>query len=282
MSAIDRLIQGAIDIHVHFAPDPRVERRADAITTVRHAKELGMRALVLKSHEYPTLPVAYTVMQAVPGIQVYGAVCLDEEVGGLNPKAVEAAARMGTKVVWMPTFSAAGDPRHQKTGDGITILDGRGRLLPVVEEVLRLVRQYDLVLATGHLTTKESFALVEAARARGITRIVVTHASTMAHWTGMTVEDQKALAARGALIEHCVHAMMPLTLRLEPKALAEQIQAVGADSCILSTDLGQAYHPMPAEGLRQGIATLLQVGLSEEDVAMLVQYNPARLLGLGG
>ena len=31
MSNVDRLLEGAIDIHVHFAPDPRVERRGSAI-----------------------------------------------------------------------------------------------------------------------------------------------------------------------------------------------------------------------------------------------------------
>ena len=280
MSAIDRLIQDAIDIHVHFGPDPRVERRADAIETVRYAQELGLRALVLKSHEYPTTPVAYTVSQVVPGIEVFGGICLDFEVGGLNVRAVEASAKMGAKVVWMPTFSSASDFRRRGEDGGISVVDEQGQVLPVVRDILEIIRDYNMVLATGHISIQECHTLVEAARGVGIERIVITHASTLARWIGMTVDDMKALAAKGAVIEHSIHAIMPLTLGMDPKEMAEMIRDVGAQHCILSTDFGQAYHPIPAEGLRMAIATLLQSGLTENQVEFLVKRNPARLLGL--
>jgi len=92
MSAIDRLIEGSIDVHVHFGPDPLVERRADAMETAQRAKEMGMRGLVLKSHQYSTAPLAYAVSRIVPGLEVMGGLCLDVEVGGLNPMAVEATS----------------------------------------------------------------------------------------------------------------------------------------------------------------------------------------------
>ncbi|MCS7206812.1 MAG: amidohydrolase [Dehalococcoidia bacterium] len=282
MSTIRRLLQGAIDIHVHFAPDPRVERRSDALEVAQYAKAQGMRGLVLKSHEYPTAPVAYTVAQVVQGIELYGGLSLDEEVGGLNPVAVEASARMGAKVVWFPTFSAKAwrEPVGEK--GGIRILDDRGRLVPPVHHILEITRHYDMVLATGHIGVDETFALVEEARRVGIGRIVITHASSMTPRTGLTVEHQKRLAQMGAYIEHCVHAMMPTTLRIPPSEIAQQIRAVGEEHCILSTDFGQAFHPIAPEGLRMGIAWLLGAGLSVEAVEQLVKYNPARLLGLGG
>ncbi|MCH8177908.1 MAG: hypothetical protein IIC09_06905, partial [Proteobacteria bacterium] len=52
------------------------------------------------------------------------------------------------------------------------------------------------------------------------------------------------------------------------------------ENCIISTDFGQDFHPMPAEGLRMGIATLLKAGLDEVEMGMMVKDNPARLLGL--
>lgn len=64
MSNIDRILEGAVDIHVNFGPDPKVERRASAIEVAHQAKEMGMQGLVLKSHEYPTHPVAFTAAQA--------------------------------------------------------------------------------------------------------------------------------------------------------------------------------------------------------------------------
>ena len=119
MSNVDRLLEGALDIHVHIAPDPRVERRGSAIDVAQQAREFGMRGLVLKSHEYPTHPVAYTASQAVPDITLIGGVALDVEVGGLNPMAVECTALMGGRVVWMPTFSAMADRQRNGLSGGI-------------------------------------------------------------------------------------------------------------------------------------------------------------------
>jgi len=280
VSNVDRLLEGALDIHVHCAPDPRVERRGSAIDVAQQARAMGMRGLVLKSHEYPTHPVAYTASQAVPGISLIGGIALDAEVGGLNPLAVEATARMGGRVVWMPTFSARADRQHKGLNGGIYLLDDQGRLVPEAYAVLEVIKTHDMVLATGHLSTEESLALVAEARNLGIGRVVVTHATTMAFWTGMTLEDMKNLAAMGAFIEHCIHVMMPLTNRLPPRELVDTITSIGAEHCIVSTDFGQDFHPMPAEGLRMGIATLLQAGMEEVELGMLVKDNPSRLLGL--
>ena len=280
MAAIDRLMEDSVDIHVHFAPDPRVERRADALEVARQAQAAGMRGLVLKSHEFPTQPVAYTVGRMVQGISLVGGVTLDIEVGGLNPAAVSASALIGGRVVWMPTYSARADRRHKGLDGGIYILDEHGKMVPEMYPILDTIRRHDMVLATGHLSTEESMVLVDEARNLGIGRIVVTHGSTMSFSTGMTVEDMATLAKKGAFIEHCVHVMMPLTHRLDPSKLADMIRTIDPERCIISTDFGQAYHPIAPEGLRMGIATLLQAGMEEVEVGMMVKDNPSRLLGL--
>ena len=280
MSNVDRILEGALDIHVHVAPDPRVERRGSAIEVAQQARDMGMRGMVLKSHDYPTHPVAYTASQVVPEITLIGGIALDVEVGGLNPMAVESTAKIGGRVVWMPTFSARADRQHKGLSGGIYLLDDEGRLLPEVYAILEVVKSYDMVLATGHISTKESMALVSEARNLGIQRVVVTHGTTMSFWTGMTLEDMKTLASMGAFIEHCLHVMMPLTYRLTPRELVDTIMAIGTENCIISSDFGQDYHPMPAEGLRMGIATLLQAGMEEVEVGMLVKDNPSRLMGL--
>ncbi len=280
MSNVDRLMEGALDIHVDLGPDRGVVGGCCAFDVAEMGRDMGMRGVVLKSHEYPTQPVAYTASQAVPGITLIGGIALDVEVGGLNPMAVECTAKMGGRVVWMPTFSARADRQHKGLGGGIYLLDERGRLVPEAYAILELVKAYDMVLATGHISTQESMVLVAEARNLGINRVVVTHATTMAFWTGMTLEDMKTLAGMGAYIEHCLHVMMPLTYRLTPRELVETITAIGAEHCIVSSDFGQDFHPMPPEGMRMGIATLLQAGLEEVEVGMLVKDNPSRLLGL--
>ncbi len=53
MSNADRLLEGAMDIHVHCAPDPKVERRGSAIDMAQQARDMGMLGMVFKSHEFP-------------------------------------------------------------------------------------------------------------------------------------------------------------------------------------------------------------------------------------
>ncbi len=283
MSVIDKLLQGSIDMHVHYGPDPRVERRVDALKGARQAEEVGMRAIVLKSHEYPTAPLAYILNQVVPNITVFGSITLDLEVGGLNTYALEASAKMGAKVVWMPTFTSANQINQSNirglTHQGIALLDREGRLLPVVGEVLDIIKSYRMVLATGHVSVSETFALVEEATKRGISKIIVTHAL----WPGLkafTLEEQQQLAEKGAFIEHCFYHILPIPHKLDPMKIVEAVRAVGAEHCILSTDSGQGHNPAPAEGMRMMIAGMLICGLTEKEIEVMVKVNPAKLLGL--
>ena len=96
----DELILGAIDMHCHHGPDPHRARSVDAQEAACEAEAIGMRALVLKSHAYPTGPIAVLMQKQVARLRVFGAICCDFEVGGLNPAAVEVALRTGAKVVW--------------------------------------------------------------------------------------------------------------------------------------------------------------------------------------
>ena len=125
------LLRGAIDVHVHAAPDPYAERRMAADVLVERAVEAGMGGLVLKSHEYNTQPLAWLLDQQNESIRVYGGIALDHGVGGLNMEAVSVAMLIGTTMVWMPTFDAQAwrDARPAAaTGPapGITVLDEMG------------------------------------------------------------------------------------------------------------------------------------------------------------
>ena len=68
--------------------------------------------------------------------------------------------------------------------------------------------------------------------------------------------------------------------RIVVKLIAEQIQELGAEHCIIATDFGVYTLPEPVEGLREFIACLLDLGMSNEDIMRLVKDNPEKLLGL--
>ena len=102
---VEEILKGSVDLHVHAGPDPNQERRLDALETARHAYEAEMGGFVLKSHDYLTAPLAYALSRMYPGLLVAGAIALNRAVGGLNPDAVQVAANLDARVVWMPTFT---------------------------------------------------------------------------------------------------------------------------------------------------------------------------------
>jgi hypothetical protein len=271
---INALWRGSIDIHVHAAPDPVAARRQDVLEMAHAARDAGMKAVIFKSHEYPTAPVAYVVNRLLADFTVFGAISLDDEVGGLNPEALEASARMGAAKVWMPTFSADywSTTRHNRPG--IKILDEQGRLVPRVHELLDIVDRYQMILGTGHLWPEEQLALVQEARRRGL-KTVVTHADM---W--IPVELQVEMARRGAFIEHAYLGCLPSAGYYTVQQVAAAVRATGPAACIMSTDLGQAHNPAPAEGLRMFIAAMLREGFAPNEIELMVKHNPAQLLGL--
>ena len=111
---------------------------------------------------------------------------LNSPVGGANPDAVEVAARLGGRVVWMPTVPAlALTSRRPPTRScrctrglafrQVDVLDDACALLPAWQDVLDVVAAHDLVLASGHLTCAQSLLLFRAAKAAGVTRMLLNH-----------------------------------------------------------------------------------------------------------
>lgn len=273
-----QFLDGLIDMHVHHGPDPERPRVVDALEAARQAAAAGMKAIVLKNHEYSTVPLACQVQKLVPEVRVFGSLCLDDAVGGLNSVAVAGAAKLGAGVIWMPTFSSRQDHKRRGEEGGIKIIDGRGRLVNEVGEVLQLVLRYDMVLATGHISREETFVLAESARSLGIERIVATHVSTKKFGAGLTLEDQKVLAKMGVFIEHCFVCTMPAHDQVSPVEIVEQISGVGPEHCIIASDFGQLHNPPPVEGMRMFVETLKKFGLSEADIETMAKKNPAWLL----
>ena len=276
------LVVGAIDLHCHHGPDPHRARSVDAAEAVTEAEAMGLGAVVLKSHAYPTGPVAMLMQKTVERLRVFGGICCDHEVGGLNPAAVEVALRTGAKIVWMPTFSSVVDRRKlQLPGPGIPLVDDGGRLLPAVQEILRLVREYEAVVATGHVDLPELFAVVDGARETGV-RIVMTHALETQVGADHTLAHVRELADRGAVIEFTYLTCMPggFAATHDPRTFAEAMMAIGPARAVMSTDFGQARSPHPAEGMRMFIEEMLQQGVPVAALDSMVRRNAARLLGL--
>ncbi|MBI3629199.1 MAG: hypothetical protein HY217_06440 [Candidatus Rokubacteria bacterium] len=293
MRLCDELLQGAIDLHQHAAPS-LFERVTDDIGLAMEARARGMRGVLLKAHEQDTTGRAALVRRQVPGVEAFGGIVLNHHTGGLNPLAVDNSIKLGGRMVWMPTLSAQhhidhfggshfGKAMKGKTETrvgprGIRVLDDHGELVPAAREILELIAGAGICLSTGHLAPREIHVLVREARRAGVARILVTHPDLAL--SGLTIEDQKALAAEGAILEKDIIVMMPAWQSLNLEQMTKSIRELGPQHCVLATDFGQLHHPMPAEGLRMFVQMLLEQGIGPEDIRTMVAENPARLLNL--
>jgi hypothetical protein len=273
-------LRGVLDFHVHAAPDT-IARSVDAIQAARLARQAGLRGLVLKNHYEPTASWAYFARQQVPGVEVFGGIALNLPVGGINPAAVLRMTRVTGRwgrVVWLPTFDAENQVRFSKESRPSVAVSRNGRLLPEVLEVLDLIRQHRLVLATGHSTPAENQLLIREAKARGIDRIVVTHA--MLTPVSMSVEQMIEAANQGAFIEFVFNGLVGSNRQFTLEQYADAIRRVGPAHCILATDLGQADNPVPVDGMRTFIDGMKKHGFSAMEIQRMTADNPALLLGL--
>jgi hypothetical protein len=294
------LLRGAYDTHIHVAPDV-VPRIVDDVTLARRFLELGMDGFVLKSHYTATAERASVVCAAVPGIRALGAIVLNRAVGGMNPLAVEVAAREGVRTVWLPTVDAVNESheRDAVTGPGppakvpvwvklqlelreqgleippVPVVDDQGALLPETRAVLERLAHHGLLLATGHLARDEIFAVVDAAREAGISQIVITHPEFPAQ--SLAVEDQRALVQRGALLERCMTT--PHTGKIAWEEWIENIRACGPEHSVLSTDLGQTFNPPVEDGMAIMVDRLLAAGFDDQEVQVMAVTNTRRVAG---
>lgn len=250
------LIEGFIDTHVHTAPDikPRVLNDIDAAI---EAKNERMHAIVIKSHVESTASRA-KIAERMSGFKVIGGICLNSSVGGLNSEAVKVTADLGGKIVWFPTISAPNiDVNYENT-----------------EEILNIIAEKNLVLATGHLKPDEIFELLDYVKSMNIKKIIINHPLTRV--VGANIDEQKEMG-RYAYLEHCFVACMEKHDNLEPQIMADAIKEIGPKRCIMATDFGQAHNPNPVEGMKMFINSMRNYGIKEKDMTKMCIKNPSKL-----
>jgi len=288
---ISDLIKDSIDFHVHVDPDPFHERSIDALALSYSASQIGMKAVVIKSHHIGTAPLAYLVNKVNPEFLTIGSLVLNSAVGGINPEVVEVAASLGAKVIWMPTYSSIPDLERRKNSkaliyssknaqdNGISIIDNKNQLISPLIKILEIVKEYEIVICTGHISIPEIYALVNETTKRKI-KIVVTHPLTPIVGASLSLQQQVELVKKGAFIEHCFSACLPFLGNLDPNILVRHIKSVEAKNCILSTDSGLSIVPQPTEFFIYMLAIMLKLGLSKNELEWMVKINPAKLLDL--
>jgi len=287
------ILRGAIDLHIHSNPDI-IKRPQDEYDIAIQAREVGYKGIVLKQATFYNVGSATALRRLVPGIEIGTGIVLNHWVGGLNPEAVFGALAMGAKIVWMPTYHSAfhlkvmGRPLPKsaplelqgRAVQGI-VISQNGKVLPQVEEICEMIANKDAILATGHISPEEIEPLVDLAIKKKIHKILITHA--MVFCPRLSIEQQAKLAGKGAYIEHSFSALMPYMqagFPCTPEMIVDAIRQVGADRCVVSTDLGQIFNPHAIEGMRSFVYELLRLGIKEGNIDLMLRKNPAALLGI--
>jgi len=289
------LVRGAYDLHVHTGPD-LLPRSATDLELAYRCRERGLAGFVIKSHYVPSSPRAAAVRALVPDIAALGSIVLNAAIGGINPVAVEIAARAGARIVWMPTFDGVNEMSGHSSfppgakppqwarlqqemreqgvrSEPVRVVDEQGAALPEVSSVLRLIAKHQMVLATGHLDRDEIFTVVAAARAEGVRDIIITHPEYPAQ--NLSPEDQLALAQQGAFLERCF--VTAYSGKVSWERMFANIRAGGPEHSFITTDLGQPENPPIEDGLALMVDQLLAGGFTEAEIHRMAVVNTRRL-----
>jgi len=286
---VTALLEGAIDFHIHSAPDV-YPRLLNDVELALSARENGMRAILIKNHYFETASRA-KIASEVADFDVFGGIALNLTNGGINAHAVRMALKMGAKQIWLPTVHSRyfvenkSHVSHLATEigsdvQGIYLLNEDGSLREDLYPIFDLIAEFDAILGTGHVTKEEAKIAVKEAAKRGVKRIMVTHpVATFVHYS---YEDMKEILDLGATyLEHTWNDVTrQVSHPLEIKTLVEVIKTMGAKNNIMSTDAGQWLNPPAAQQMGIYIKEVLKGGVSEKDVRTMVTDNPARMLGL--
>lgn len=292
-SIVNQLMEGAIDFHVHTEVSPQLNRRWNILKLAEEANEAKMRALVLKcSHGImgTTAGLAFLANKYIGKDIMIGSIVLGRPVGGLNPDAVKAAINYGSgiKVVYMPVLDSEATlkiiPRsHIPLRKALRIYKKSGELKPEAEEILGIIADNNLVLCCGHQSSQDILSLIEDAKNIGVKKIVVNHPLQIP--ITATLEQQKEMVKKGAILEHCLIACSPyyeVTFNhfVKFSQIVASIKTIGFKYCIIATDYGQEANPSPIEGLKSFIWYLIMSGIKPEEIEYMIKILPTKLLNL--
>lgn len=215
-------------------------------------------------------------------------------MGGINPSAVELSLLMGGRIVWFPTIAAQANIDYHATHHNsafptsaipltpevaVEVTDEAGEPTPAVRRVIDIIKEADAILASGHLNPRQIDLVFAAAADAGVTKLLVNHTEFV---VDMGYEQAIRLALGGAFIEHEA-GMYIERATARPRPIAELlgwISAVGPERTTIGSDAGQASNPRPRDAYRSLCQMLLDNGVSEDDLSLMIRANPGRLLGV--
>jgi hypothetical protein len=320
MELPDELLIGAIDSHVHAGPVLNSNPgHFDPIQVAQEAVAAGMKSIVYYDVFGGASGMAWVVNRHVPGIRTYGGYLMNSGHGGMNPRAVKTALHIeeGCRFISFGShctrysaerestlidgklvpFKDAFPKFAQKELPVATWIPVEGPISEELDEILTMIASKpEVYLNTGHVSVEEALRVLDLAEEYGIKKVLIAHPVR----GKMTIDQQKAAAARGAFLEACLvdwlYPDVPRTHYYVEKEYMDMgaelgrfsnavkwiqtIKEVGIGSFVLGTDYGIRAAPSPVQGMRTMVATLLDYGFAPDDIYKMIADNPAKLIGI--
>ena len=298
---IDKMIQRSYDLHFHIGPD--ILPRKYNVKQLLEEEQGKITGIALKSHSFPTITgiIASEERTGIP--KLFGSVTMNYFMGGFNPSSIYASSMMSKNfpiIVWFPTIHAENHLRHNYSNyeippewvkdpdfvpriktelKAIRVTDWNNTLFNKCIRVLKMIKKMNCIIATGHLSWEETEVLAIEALKEEI-KVIITHPNQKD--IAMPLRIQKELARKGAYIEHCY--IMYLDRDNEDDypldEMADKINEVGADHCILTSDAGQMANPGPSQSLKEFVKLLSKEGITKSQFEKMLIKNPEKILGI--
>ncbi|OGH67406.1 MAG: hypothetical protein A3B90_03080 [Candidatus Magasanikbacteria bacterium RIFCSPHIGHO2_02_FULL_41_13] len=294
---IQKIIQQSIDLHVHVGPE--IIPRKFTIPELAQYEKGKLKGIAVKNHFFPTVAMDSRTKISLQEPIIIHSLVLNHYTGGWNPDIIRASAELSPRpiIVWFSTLHTECFLSHtkyeiaeewidktkrkkvsmKKAKDipALTLFNKNGQFKQDVIDVLRTIKKYKAILATGHLSSKESEKLVSyAIKKIGIKKVIITH--PIYQKIAMPIPAQIKLAKLGAYIEHCYSMYSIDNIPLDK--IAEAIKLVGAKNSILSSDVGQTFSKSPSETLKDFVKALQKRKISEDEIKRMLIFNPSKLI----
>lgn len=289
---LECIIKKSIDLHVHIGPDI-LPRKHNPITLFKGQRN-KIQKICIKSHCYSTVSWAKIINETFDTDFFIGSVTLNNFVGGVNLDLLYADVNVSKIpfIVWLPTLHAENylkksewevkkewvadpsfRPRQSKDIRPVKIFEN-GKITKNMLGLLNFIKDFECILATGHVSWQESEIVAEKAFSTGVEKVIVTH--PVYQLIRMPIDVQKKLAEMGAYIEHS-YAMYSID-KIGLDDIVNQIKEVGPEYCILSSDVGQTFSPNPDRALYDFADFLIKRGLTHDEVYRMLVKNPEKLI----
>lgn len=290
-----------VDLHVHANPDqsmmeelagddidPKAVKSAYIGRTrkfeevIDQCHEAGMLGVVYKNHGWPHPNAARILNERYDDFYVIPTCALNVTAGGCRPWVMEMANQMGCRMVWLPTWSSIMEKNNKygwipevaakynpmlkslRDDEFIYLLDDKGELTEDTKEVIRLARDDDIVLGTGHISTKEVMAVARFAHEINFHKLNWTHPTSMID--KFTDEQLVEFASLGGTVELCMINLVPLFMTTTAQRFAEIIRLVGADKITVGTDHFFDHQPSIPQQFKTFFEVMYNLGIPKADL----------------